>query len=341
MRVLDADVHCAVPSFAALDPYLSAYWRDELRVGGTRCGHGLNFTYPSWCPALATPAEELTLERIRADVLARADLAILHCYYPVEGATHPYLAAALSSAVNRWLAAEWLDREERLLASAVIAPQHTEEAIAEVERIAADPRFVQLLLPGRSIEAYGNKRFWPIWDAAAEAGLAVAINLGGVSGTPPTPVNWPDAFFEEYAAGPIQFQGHLASLLFSGVFDRHPDLKVVFVESGCSWLPATIWRLDREYKEARREVPWVKELPAEYVRRHVRLTTAPFDLPPDGAALEQVLDALGSTELLLYASDYPHRYGVEVLDALPAGQRAGILWDNAARCYGRRLPTST
>jgi predicted TIM-barrel fold metal-dependent hydrolase len=336
-KVIDCDVHCAVPSLQSLEPYLPEYWRDELRAMGMRAPAGLNQTHPSWSESLATDPEELSLESIRANVLGRAELAILHCYYALEGFTHPYLGAAVATGVNRWLQAEWLDRDDRLLASAVITPQHTAEAVEEIERIAGDDRFVQLLLPARAIEAYGNKRFWPIWDAAAEAGLMLGITRGGVAGAPPTAVNWMDSFFEDYAVAAVHFQTHLSSMLWSGVFDRLPDLKMVMIESGCSWLPGTIWRFDREYKAARREVPWVRELPSEYIRRHARMTIAPFDTPETPEQLHEVINGIGSDELLMFSSDYPHRYqphGVELFDILTVEQTERLLWQNAWECYG-------
>jgi predicted TIM-barrel fold metal-dependent hydrolase len=334
---VDCDVHCAPPTIAALGPYLPDHWVEFLRWTNFDRLRAVEASYPAWAPMFA--GEPPTLEDVQRDVLGQAELAIVHCFAGLESVHNPFLSADLATAVNRWLQAEWLDRDDRLLASAVLAPQHTEEAVDEVGRIADDPRFVQVLLPGRAVEAYGNKRFWPIWDAAAEAGLALAINLGGVSGTPPTSVNWLDTFFEDYTVGVIQFQMHLASLLYSGVFDRHPDLQVVLLESGCSWMPATIWRFDREYKEARREVPWMKELPADYIRRHVRMTIAPFDQPPHPEALSQVLDALGTDEMLLYSSDYTHRYAVgpgDILEALTLEQKERVLWQNAAACYRAR-----
>jgi uncharacterized protein len=345
-RTIDADVHVAVPSVRALDPYLSEYWRDETVAIGLASPAGIEFTYPSWSQTLATSGSELTIDRLREDVLQGVDLAVLQCYYALESFTHPYLGAAIARAVNSWLVERWLDQDDRLLASAVVTPQHTAEAIEEVKHIAADRRFVQLLLPARAIEPYGNKRFWPIWDAAADAGLALGLTIGGVSGTPPTAVNWLDNFFEDYVAGMIHFQMHLSSMLWSGLFDRLPTLRIVINESGWTWLPGMMWRFDREYKESRREVPWMKELPSDYLRRHISLTTAPTDTPPTVTELNQVLSEIDSDELLMYSSDYPHRYKepeFDVFDAIEPEQADRIRWQNAWTCYdiGSRLPATS
>ena len=75
-----------------------------------------------------------------------------------------------------------------------------------------------------------------------------------------------------------------------------------------------------------REVPWVKDLPSEYVNRHFRLTTAPAHLPPDAAGRAQLLEMLGGAAMLAYASDFPHDHGDSIaplLSELPAAARRG------------------
>ena len=70
-----------------------------------------------------------------------------------------------------------------------------------------------------------------------------------------------------------------------------------------------MWRFDKEWKGLRREVPWVRRLPSDYIREHIRLTLQPFDAPPGPAHLLRLIDRLGSEEMLLFATDYPHWHG--------------------------------
>jgi predicted TIM-barrel fold metal-dependent hydrolase len=346
-RSIDCAVHSAAPPLEELLKYLSAYWANYVRetfLGGTSSGTGrlhvtagTSLTYPAWAEGLSLAPDDVSLQAIQSRVLSRSELAVLHCYGGAEAFTHPYFAAALATATNRWIEDEWLQRDGRLLASAVIAPQHTASAVEEVERIAQDGRFVQITLPARSSEPYGNQRYWPIWEAAAANGLALAITYGGASLTPPTPVHWPSSFFELYVDAPMQHGTHLASLVLSGLFERFPDLKVVLVESGWTWLPQLLWRMDWEWKGSRREVPWVKDPPSDYVRRHVRVTTAPCDAPDDLAQLGQVIAQLESDHMLLYGSDHPRRHdvGVNELRGLLSPEAAErLLWRNAVDTYG-------
>ena len=73
---------------------------------------------------------------------------------------------------------------------------------------------------------------------------------------------------------------HLSSMITQGLFGRFPTLQVALLEFGFTWLPALMWRLDSLYDELRIECPWVTELPSETARRHVKITTQPFEYSP-------------------------------------------------------------
>jgi len=128
--------------------------------------------------------------------------------------------------VNSWLDAEWLQHDERLLGSASIAPEFVDEAIAEIERVAATGRFAQVLLPARGFQGYGHRRYWPIWEAVAQHGLVLGLTFGGVAGVPPTSSGWLDNYFEDYAAAPFAYQTQILSLVMQGAFAQVPGLRV-------------------------------------------------------------------------------------------------------------------
>jgi uncharacterized protein len=335
-RRVDCDVHVAVPSLDALYPHLTRYWRDTLPNAQFKQPPAVANTYPPWFEPLATRGSEVTLERVRDDVLGDADRAILQCYYGLESIQHPYLAPALARAVNEWVQAEWLDKDERLLGSIAIAPHYPQDAVVEIERAARDPRFVQVLLPARSVMTYGHRIFWPIWEAAEANELVLAVAYGGGTGTPPTPVNWLPTYFENYVASALNFQAQVASLILSGVFSQFPGLKLALLESGWTWLPSLMWRMDKEWKSGQREVPWLSEPPSAYLRRHVRATTQPTDAPSAPDQLRRVLDELGSEDVLMFASDFPHQYpppADDLLSVLTEQEREKVLWSNAVECY--------
>jgi uncharacterized protein len=343
--VIDCDVHVAVPSAAALIPYLPAHWAEFASIS-LREPKALSFTYPDRIPMVATRAADVTLDAIRRDVLSDAALALIHCYYAVESYTHPYLAPALATAVNRWIEDVWLAREDRLLASAVVTPQHPAAAAEEVERIAANPRFVGVLVPARVGAGYGDQRYWPIWDAAAANDLPVVISYGGASGLPPTPTNWPATFFETYTSATVAFQSHVTSIVMSGILERVPGLRFVVMESGWTWLPALCWRMEEARRAFRSEVPWVSRPFAEYVEQHFRFTTGPTDAPPDPRHLADLFDEVHARDVLMFGSDYPHRYdapAAELLAGLSPPDRDRVLWHNASSWFAldaRALPSA-
>ncbi len=88
----------------------------------------------------------------------------------------------------------------------------------------------------------------------------------------------------------------------------------------------------------RAEVPWLDRAPSAIVREHVRLTAQPFDAPPKAAQMERIIEQIGSDEMLLFATDYPHWHfdGTDALpDGLPPALARKILVDNALNTYPR------
>ncbi|MHA6795470.1 amidohydrolase family protein [Pseudonocardia bannensis] len=344
---IDCDVHNAVPDIAELFPFLPDRWRDYcVEHGVTSLAPA---SYPSKVPLSATPESRggpgpagSDPDLVRAQVLDRgADLAILNCLYAVQPIHNEDWAAAMASALNDWQAQRWLAADPRFRASIVVAQQFPQRAVAEIERFAGHPGFVQVLLLAGSQAPLGTRAHWPIHAAAARAGLPVGIHPGVAGGNPPSPVGWPSTYIEEYAGATLAMQSQLTSLVCEGVFARFPELTVVLLESGVTWLPSLMWRLDKNWKGLRREIPWVGDAPSAVIRRHVRLATAPFDGPHDAATarrfLPRFLDQIGSVDMLLHASDHPHWHHRDpeqaLLGFLSADERRKVLRDNALATY--------
>ena len=146
--------------------------------------------------------------------------------------------------------------------------------------MAPDHRFVQVLMLGNGRTAAGRRQNWPIYRAAEQHGLPVGIHAGSSFRHPPSALGWPSYYLEDYVSQAQGFAAALNSLVTEGVFVKFPGLKVVLIESGVTWLPASLWRLDKTWRGVRSEVPWLERLPTEIVREHVRLTLQPFDAPP-------------------------------------------------------------
>lgn len=342
---IDCDVHCAPARIEDLFPHLSGYWRQYITEAGIRLT-GLAHAYPAGAPTTASaaargepgPAVPSTYEALARRYLdhARPRNAVLHCLTGLEAHRNPYYAAAIAAAVNDWVKFEFLDRDERLRAALAVSTAAPDDAVAEIERVGDDPRFVHVLLPVRSDLPWGHKSNHAIFAAARERSLHIGLHAWGRAGHAATPSGFTTTYLEDYVGNQPIAQAQVLSLVSEGVFERYPDLRVMLIECGFAWLPPLLWRFDKDWKGVWREVPWVKGPPSEYVRRHLRLTTAPAHLPPDPGTTERLLEMLGGVDMLAYSTDYPHDHGngvSELLGRLDDDGCDALLRGNAAAMY--------
>jgi predicted TIM-barrel fold metal-dependent hydrolase len=310
--LIDCDIHNA-PAPGALERYLPKRWLEYHRRFG-RPGYSGAY-YPkaspsaarsdSWPPTGGPPGSDLAFLRAQLLDAWPIEYGILNTLTTIRNQLRDY-DAALAQAFNEWQIAEWLEPEPRLRAALVVPCDDGELAAAEVRRLGHDRRFVQILLPVRTGEPLGKRRYWPLYEAAASHNLPVGIHFGGGSGYPITGAGWPSYYLEDHAGMAQSFQAQLISLVCEGVFEQFPTLQVVLIEGGFAWLPALKWRLDRSWRRLRDEVPHLRELPSTAIEQHVWLTTQPVEEPPQVEHFLQLLDELGGAERLLFATDYPH-----------------------------------
>lgn len=344
---IDCDVHPAVPGMAVLLPYLDEYWRDQITNRYIdRMAFTLSSTQPTlpingrddWRPASGLPGSDLDMLRRQALDAFGSRIAICNTIHGAVGLFNEDMAAAIVGAVNDWVAQALLDSEPRLRASILLPPQDPALAAAEIERLAGDARFVQVLLLVMGDLPLGRRMYWPIYQAAEKYRLPVCIHAGGNYRHAPTGAGWPSFHVEDYVAQSAAFENVLLSLLAEGVFSKFPDLKVVLAESGVTWLPQFLWRNDKIWRGVRPEVPWIDRVPREIVRDHVRLTLQPFDGPADPQRVARAVEHLDCDRFLLFSTDYPHWHfdGDEVLpDGLPADIVCRLMVDNPLETYPR------
>jgi uncharacterized protein len=344
---IDCDIHPAVPDFDALLPYLDDYWRETVLTRGIdRLDFDLT-SYPPTAPLTARPDWRSARGHPGSDLaqLGRQALdhfgsrfAICNVLHGVQGLFNADMAAAFCRAINDWLAAEVLARDPRLRASIVIPWQDVGLSVAEIERRAGDPRFVQVLMLVQGETPLGRRQWWPIYETAQRYSLPIGVHAGSIYRHAPTPTGWPGSYLADYVAYGNAFGPALLSLIAEGVFVKFPRLKVVLLESGVTWLPAFIWRANKTWRGTRSETPWVRRPPGEYVREHIRLTIQPLDVPPNASILETVIEQLASDRLLLFGTDYPHWHydGDDVFaDSFSGALAPRILYENALDTYPR------
>jgi len=202
---------------------------------------------------------------------------------------------------------------------------------------------VAVLLPMTDV-LLGDRRFYPVYAAAAEAGLPVTLHPNSGEGIFRTSPGWaggsPTYYVERHTGLSQVFAANLVSLVCHGVFERFPRLKVVVTEGGVGWLPDVMWRLDKNVSGLRDEVPWLRRLPSEYIVDHVRFTTQPMPEPERRAHLHMLCEIVHAERTLMFSSDYPHwdfDDPKHALTALPTPVRERVRAANAVETYGPRL----
>ena len=248
------------------------------------------------------------------------------------------------SAFNDHLLEDWygLDARYRVLVS--IPPHDAAAAVREVERLADAPGVCGIFVPPGNV-ALGRRHFFPVYELAESLGLPVVVHpVGGeanlltstwiAGGLPRT---YPERHSLLFEPG----QSILASMIFCGVFDRFPKLKLVLSEYGFSWAAALVRRMDDAWEKGDRTLAGIERAPSEYVWDNVRFTSQPLDEPPDRRQLWDLLELLRAERTLMFSSDYPHwdtdDPTVSLKTQLPAGLRERVAWQNALDCFGERL----
>lgn len=353
--MIDCDVHQNFNGLRDLAPWLDPSFREYVEIGGYT---GLQLPNYPWVhpggffmddarPAAGGVAgsdydtmreQLLDAFEIEYAVLTGEEILTLSCL------PHPQLAAAIAIAYNRWLCEEWLPRDERLKGSIVVATQDSRAAAKEIRERGQHPDVIQVLLPCGARTGYGDPHFRPIFEAAVELGLPVAMHVGAEGlGTnpPPTATGHPSYYLEWHTLLPCAAMSHIVSLVCHGVFEALPELKIVVIEAGVTWLPGLVWRLDANWRALRSEAPWVRRLPSEQIREQVRFTTQPLEHPKRRSQLVAVLEAFeGLDDMLMFATDYPH-WDIDppriASSRLPEHWRERVMSENARALY--RLPT--
>lgn len=342
--IVDTDVHPVPRSADEIRQYMSMPWRDlykgERRAFFNTPTHGsrLDSVPPDGGPKGSDP-EFLRQQLIDEFGVAYAIL-ISRTFCNIH--PDPDYAAAIASAFNQWLAETWLgpyNHDGAFKGSITIAQQDPNKAAEEIDRWADHPDMVQVTMDSGARAPFGQRYYYPIYEACDRHGLPLALHPGtegmGINHQP-TP-GFPTHYVEWHCDMSLSFQAHLTSFLTEGVFERFPRLRIVFVEGGVAWLAPLMWRLDAYWKSLRTEIPWVRKRPSEYLRDHVRLATQPLERPDNDTHLLQLFEAMDAEHLLMFSSDYPHwdfDSPARAFPKLPADLQEAIFSTTARSFYG-------
>jgi predicted TIM-barrel fold metal-dependent hydrolase len=349
LKVIDCDIHPAMTSWTEVHPYLEKRWIEHLTVYGSHLRHAFSeaLSHPRMAPDAARvdaypeeggpPGSSLKLMQKQHLDPNGVDVGMLIPLRWNPGSQRNLdFGVALTRAMNTWQVERWVKQEPRLRASVLVAQEDTQGAVAEIDARGGDPNFTQILFLPRTDEPLGRRRYWPIFEAAVRNNLPITVHVGGTGGHPSTAGGWSSYYMEEHHMVAQAMQAVVASLIFEGVFERFPKLRIVIMEGGLGWIPSLCGRMDKHWNRLRSEVPHVKRPPSEYVREHVWFTTQPMEETGSSAVLLDLFDRIG-WDRLLFATDYPHwdyddprtSFKANLTDA----QRHQLLYANARKFY--------
>lgn len=268
----------------------------------------------------------------------RMEKAVL---YPTLGLSVSFLrdrrwAVALCRAYNTFMYEEFTRKSSRLRAVALLAVQDPGAAAAELRRAVRNLDCVGAMLAADGPHLLGDECFTPIYEEAQRLDTMLGIHasgshLGG-SGVELFPT-FVQAHTCSHAFGQMR---QLTSMVLEGIPERFPDLRIAFLEAGCSWVPYWNERMDHEYSKRSSEAPVLKRKPSEYVRSGKIY----FSCEADESLLPNAMKQIGDDQIV-YASDFPHWDGsyphsigeIRERPDLSEMQKRKVLGDNARNLY--------
>jgi len=248
------------------------------------------------------------------------------------------LAGAFVRAYNSWLR-DYCEFDPALMRGVGAINRHApDEMVPELRRIASFGWKAVVLRPnpikGRLLS---DPAYEPFWSECEKLNIAVGIHEGSHARVPSTGADRFDSRFAMHACShPMEQMMASLALIEGGVLERHPGLRVAFLEAGGGWVPYWLWRLDREYHDLSWEVAeTVKMKPSEYFRRQCFVAIEPTE-----PYLASLIDFIGEDNIIL-GSDFPHpdhdpdvvKDAIKLESALSSSTVRKLLWDNPARFY--------
>ena len=270
--------------------------------------------------------------------------------YPSQGLFYfkvadPALMSAIFRAYNDWLADFCRTDPARLKGIAMVNLDDVPEGVQELER-AARRGFAGAMITEYPLEhrRYDQPEYEPFWAAAAALGMPLSLHTatrrqGKIRGAGERTLR--DA--TSRATKAFYPATSMCDMIFSGVFERHPALRLAIVEFELAWAPHVLSTMDYTYRERHEEAfhRFTGDArPSDFFHRNVVLS---FQEDAIGIRLR---DAIG-VDNLMWGSDYPHTESTfprskaiveEILADVPDAERRAILCDNAARLYGFPVP---
>lgn len=266
-------------------------------------------------------------------------IGISRGFFGSKGITDPQLLSDVYAAYNRYIADFNAAIPGRFYGLGCLPNHDGAAAAAEVRRCAALGLKGAVFVPWGSAMPVWDRMWEPMWTAAEETGLVVSFHVfeggGSTVGYEVKGVKRADVIGAWTVVAPLQMDEILASVILSGVCQRHPELRLVLGESGIGWLPYMLERLDDTYEERLADDLALPLPPSAYFKRQIWAT---FQKDLHGV---RAMAAIGPDNVM-WGSDYPHRDGTwpfsrkaidEQFRDMPKPIARKMLWDNVRHLY--------
>jgi predicted TIM-barrel fold metal-dependent hydrolase len=355
ITIVDADTHHEEGGnighmLKYIDSPVDRFLTRAVAGEGRRPWVPLNISYQDTAGRLQRFAAR-KLEQTPANV--HRDIALTKRSMEAMGATfgvlHPTTAMRLSMqakkdweftlalAYNRWLANDLLPQEPQLKGMMYLPMHHAAEGLAMVEELGDKPGVAGCIIASPRYEKVQSKGMVKVFAAMEERGLVLGFH--GMA-------NWEEPSLHAINQwGAVQAVGipqsnmtHMTNWLISGMPERLPKLKVLWLESGIAWAHYLGQRLDNMYMKRVSEAPLLRERPSHYMAR-MFYCSQPLEMPEDPQALEVAFRAVNAETQLVWGSNFPsHEFDVPAtiwdLPFLSDGAKKAILGGNAMKLFG-------
>jgi predicted TIM-barrel fold metal-dependent hydrolase len=258
----------------------------------------------------------------------------------VGGIQDPGLAGATCRAYNRWLADYCKPYPDRLFGVAMLPMQDVDQAIKEMTFARKDLGFrAGFLRPN----PYNNRLihdpvYEPFWNAAEELDFAIGFHEGASPGMPQVGVDrFQGRGAQHIISHTMEMMLAALSMIWGGVCEQHPKLRVGFLESGGGWIAPWLDRMDRHFDDQGFNDSGLKNRPSDIFRKQCWISFEPVE-----GCLHALADYVGPNKIM-WATDYPHPDGFfpgapkmiqKQLEGLSEDTKRGVMAGGAMGFYG-------
>jgi predicted TIM-barrel fold metal-dependent hydrolase len=276
--------------------------------------------------------------------------------YPTRGLSYGKIvsldyANVACRAYNDWLHDTYLAFDSRFRGMALIPMQDPEAAVLELRRAVTELGFMGAMMPSNGLPLpLGNKAYWPIYAEADRLGCCLSVHGGCHDRFGMDHLN---RFVPVHALGhPWGLTFNCANILYNGIFDRFPRVRIAFLEGGVAWLLLLLERLHASHETHFQYIPeddfGIREQdePTEIIKRLIDTERLYLGIETEELTMPFAIKTVGN-KAFFYSSDFPHevtnascKHDLEELmesNEIAADDKAAILYRNAERFY-RRLP---